>query len=120
MADLSKLSFFSGVNYLKRDDSLTGDGSTTFTGVPGEVAGITIDHNLGYIPFVSVGAELSEPGILWSNNTTPLLRVSTDDTVRFLYWTTPTQLIIRHINSIDNPVTGIRWVNWVIYLDYGT
>lgn len=119
MADLNKLVFFSGVNYLKRDDTLSGKATAHFTGVALEEGRLYLDHNLGYVPFVTVCAELREADIIWSTNTSPMLEVGVDDTPIYDYWVTETQLVIGVQNAQDNPITGDRDFYWVIYLDYG-
>ena len=116
-ADLSKLNFHTGINYLKRSEFCgTANINTAVSGT------LTIDHNLGYIPFYQVGAELDEAGTIWvggkvstytdqgllSGLGIPPTHIEIDS------WITTTQLTIR----LSNTASQVVPVYWFIYLDY--
>ena len=120
--DLSKLSFLSTLNYLKRDSDLVGTAVLTL-GAFGATTSTTINHNLGYIPFVSVAADVNGDGFIWSNEVVNLYTQTSLSGASPLYprlnhWVTPTQLVISLINQTSPVQTGTRPVYWAIYLDY--
>jgi len=123
MPDLSKLSFFSAENYMKKD--VANSGSTTLTlGAAGAVTSHTVNHNLGYVPFFIVGAQLQTTRILWSNDYvhayTQSVSASPDYPVALEFWCTTTQLTIRLRNGAGTgEQSGSREVYWNIYKDYG-
>lgn len=114
--DLTKLAFYTGVNYMKKEDrspryvDITTDGSGVGTAA--------VDHNLNFIPDYEVGAELNGSGTIWSN-TLPYVGQSnsgggtpvgaTIDT-----WITTTTLTIRLVGASS---TTYR-VFFEIYRDY--
>lgn len=121
MVDISKLSFYSELNYLKR--GLTGSQPLTL-GAAGSTVTHTVAHNLGYIPFFVVGAELSDVGTIWSNNEvhvyTDTNLTGNDLPVQLDYWCTTSELTIQIRNGDGSLAeSGDRTVYWVIYLDYG-
>ena len=122
MTDLTKLSFDSRLNYLKRSEFV---GSTNLT-LPG--AGLYVSHSvthaLGYVPFFIVGAELQDGDIVWSNDYVHELTQSSsaalDPPVTFNYWCTSSTLTIELKNGEGSgEQSGDRTVYWAIYLDYG-
>lgn len=122
--DLTKLSFYSAVNYLKRDSSLVGSTALTLP-ASGLSVSHTVTHNLGYVPFFIAGAELQDTSIIWSNNYvheyTESISASPNFPVTFGYWCSATELTIEITNGGGTGVqTGSRDVWWIIYLDYGT
>lgn len=120
MADLTKAAFYSPLNYLKKSDDLSGSEAVTFSGSSLEVKTVTVSHNLGYIPFHTVAANLDDADIIWSSNTDPYITgAPTGDEPFMEYWCTDTTLTIRLVNSDTSPITGDRTVYWNIYLDYG-
>jgi hypothetical protein len=125
MADLSKLSFITSENYLKRSEFC---GQTTVTlGAYGSVQTTTIDHNLGYVPLFDVYCELDTAGEIVAGGE----KVNTYTEQAFLSglavdppyptlraWATTTQLIIRLENYTSPTASGTRELYWLIYLDY--
>lgn len=125
MVDLSKLSYFSGVNYLKREQSLEGSALVTLSAPGGEVL-YTVTHDLGYIPFVYVGADVDNDGIIWSNSKVHTFSESASEfsagagfisTVEISHWVTTSNLTICLTNNTFSQ-SGQRRIYWVIYLDY--
>jgi hypothetical protein len=122
MADLTKLGFFSEVNYLKKDISLSGSQSVSIT--TGQLyTTITINHNLGYIPFYTFAANLTNDGIIWSSQTMPRniqndVSRTTTSFQMFSYCTT-TSLVLG-ITNTNPPVNATVDFFYNIYLDYGT
>lgn len=124
--DLTKLNFFSGVNYLKRDTALVG---TTLLTLPAadNVVSHTVTHSLGYIPFVYVGADVDNDGIIWSNQKvhtytdTVLSGLTSTDIEQILltHSVSTTQLVINLENLTTTEAGEQRRIYWVIYLDYG-
>ena len=121
--DLSKISFIASMNYLKRFTegvlpvtySVSAGGSTTES----------VTHNLGYKPYMSVGVDLFDDGIIWSNEYvhpyTQSASLGIDNPPNFRYWTTDTDLTVELINGIDSAVeSGAVSSYYVIYLDYGS
>lgn len=125
--DLSKLAFYSGANYMKRSDlcgsytiDLSYDGVNSYSG-----GSLTINHGLGYVPFVDVYPENTTDTIwagdrvstytdriLLSGNTTDDGQIITKDvddenvTISFKDWTTTSRTsVVVHV---------------LIYLDYGS
>lgn len=116
-ADLSKLNFHSGINYLKRSEFC---GTTTLNTASDTEH--TVDHNLGYIPFYQVYAELDEAGTIWTGG-----KVSELTDQGFLSglgapptyieidsWITDSTLTIQLSNTASQSVP----IYWLIYLDY--
>src|SRR3990167_9755668 len=99
--DLTKLAFFSGVNYLKRDTTV---GTTLLTlGGSGTTVTHTVTHNLGYIPFYEVFTEIDNVNIIWNNTK---IYYSTDtssgggleSSPALTSWVTTTDLVIKLTN----------------------
>lgn len=116
-ADLSKLNFHTGINYLKRSEFCgTSSINTALTTT------LTIDHNLGYIPFFQVGAELNEAGTIWAGGKISELTdqgllsgLGAPPTyIEIRSWSTTTQLTIK----LSNTASQVVPVYWWIYLDY--
>lgn len=116
--DLTQLGFYSGVNYLKRDDELSGSQTVSMTG--SEEQTITVTHSLGYIPFVTVGSELATQGIIWSSNSNPILSGESGvEQPTFSWWVDENTLTIYLTNNeFETDISGDRTVYWAIYLDY--
>lgn len=123
--DLTKVTFYSGVNYMKRSRHV-GSISLTLPGY-GSAVTYTVEHNLGYIPQYTVQAEIDESGTIWNGGKvsqyTDQLYLSglfVDETYPQLYsWSTTTTLTIRIENYTSPLATGARTVYWVVYEDYG-
>lgn len=64
--DLSKLAFYSGVNYMKREDRALRYQDVSVAAFDDTT--ISVAHNLGHIPEVEVQAELTQDGMIWSGN----------------------------------------------------
>lgn len=112
------VNFLSSKNYLKSvnhgSDSIDLGGSSA-------IVTKTINHNLGYIPMVSVGSNLDDNTKVWSSNnvgTSIYGDISFyDHGPQISYLITTTQLIIKIKNSAS-PASGSRTVWWKIYGDY--
>lgn len=125
MADLSKLSFITSENYLKRSEFC---GQTTLTlGGYGTVNTTTINHNLGYVPLFDVYCEFDTDAAIVAggekvNSLTgqaELSGLASDPPYPYLRaWATTTQLVIRLENYTSPTATGTRELYWLIYLDY--
>lgn len=120
--DLTKLAFLSTENYLKRKATLVGSDTITLGSI-GTVATKVVTHNLGYIPFFQVGADIKNDGTIWSNDlvnvyTQTSLSGTTTTYPTLLYWVTTTTLTIALYNNTSPLKTGTRTVYWAIYLDY--
>jgi len=114
--DLSKLNFFSGVNYMKRhlpacgykDVTIAAFGTTSFL----------VPHNLGYIPDFLVQGDLDGTS-LWSNNI-PYPGMSgfggTKLGTELTTWIDETNLTISAYNETAGSVT--RRVYFKVYKDY--
>lgn len=123
MPDLTKLAFFSGVNYLKRSAV---SGSTALT-LPshGSTVTYTVTHSLGYIPFFQVFADQGGDGTIWgASKLDPYTDTSLTGTdlvfPTLVSWVTTTTLVISLINNTTPTATGTRNIYWLIYQDYGT
>lgn len=126
MADLTLLHFLSSRNYLKRSDFC---GSTALT-LPayGSTVTYTILHNLGYVPFFEVYAELDAAGTIWNggkvsaNTDQSALSGSANDPTypQLKAWSDTTTLTITLDNTTTPTATGTRTVYWLIYKDYST
>jgi len=64
--DLSKLQFYSGVNYMKREDRNVRYQDVTMAAYGSQT--ISVNHGLGHIPEVDVQAELTQDGMIWTGN----------------------------------------------------
>lgn len=119
MTDLTKLSFLSSLNYMKRDQS-SGTGSVTLPALGSSVTK-TVSHGLGYIPFYEVYTEIDNAGIIWNNTKidkfTGSSATGTRDNPLVFNWTTTSTLSIQLLNTPG--ATGNRTLYWLIYLDYG-
>lgn len=114
--DLSKLAFFSGANYMKREDrspryqdvSLGAFGDQT----------ITIPHNLNRIPEVDVQAELTQDGMIWTGNLPEVGMEGfyTPAYPQIVYWARANDLQITVSNPTGSGVT-VR-VYYLIFKDY--
>lgn len=62
--DLSKLMFWSGVNYMKREDREVRYQDVVLNAF--QTKTIDIDHDLGHIPEYDVWAELLADGMIWT------------------------------------------------------
>lgn len=123
---LSMLSFYSLVNYLKRDAQLE---STTLLTLPasGSVVSYTVNHNYGYVPQVYVGVNADNDGVIWSNQKvhaytdTVLGGLAASDIEQVLssYHVDENQLIIYLENQTSTAAGQQRRIYWTIYKDYG-
>lgn len=120
MVDLTKLAFYSLMNYMKRSE-FVGSASLTLGGA-GAVSTHTVNHNLGYVPFFIVGANLNNTTTIWSGTRVHYATQSSafaDQDIELEYWCTTTDLTIRIRNGDGSfAQAGSRTVYWVIYLDY--
>lgn len=120
--NLSRLAFYSGVNYMKRS-SFVGSATLTLPAYSGSVT-TTISHNLGYIPDIEVSSEIDNSSTIWTPNKldkwteSSLSSDTTDPTLT--WWTTTTTLTIRIDNFTSPTATGTRIVYYTVYLDYGS
>ena len=65
MANLEKLQFYSGVNYLKAYKDV--EGSFTFIGGETESYYVDIPHDLGYPPLTSLAGTIDDDLTYWSD-----------------------------------------------------
>lgn len=123
MPDLSKLAFFSGVNYLKRGtDDLCGSTPLTLPAY-GSTVSTTINHNLGYIPFFQVFTDITNDGTIWAaqklDQYTDTSLTGTDLSFPTLIsYITTTALVISLYNGTSPVASGTRTIYWLIYEDY--
>lgn len=116
MVDLSKLNFFSGVNYMKRHLPACG----YFDINPGAfgTATRTVAHGLGYIPDFLVQGDL-DGASLWSNNI-PYAGMSgsggTPNGYEVTAWIDENTLTIQVNNNTAS--SGARRVWYKVYKDY--
>lgn len=118
--DISKLNFYSGANYMKRDittgtrDMIAASGATTTYDVP---------HNIGgdNVPQFLTSAEVARDKVIWRRNQfyVGFGDGSTSPTYPELSaWITTSKLTLSLYNPTGASVTVP--VYWVIYKDYGT
>lgn len=117
MPDLSKLNFWSGANYMKRDGSVP---QYDITAGAGATVAHDVEHNLGFIPQYEVSGELDGLGIIWARNKLYVgMEGATSPTdPEISAWTTTTKLTLSLYNPTGAQVT--RTIYFVIYKDYGT
>jgi hypothetical protein len=120
--DITKIAFDSRLNYLKKGSDTSGTTSITLGG-SGATTTHTVTHNLGYIPFFIVGAELPSTGTIWSNNYVHEFTQSSgtppNTPVQLDFWCTSTTLTIEIRNGTGTgQQSGSRQIYWNIYLDY--
>lgn len=116
-ADLSKLHFHTGINYLKRSEFC---GTTDLN--TASATSYSVTHNLGYVPFFQVYAELDEADTIWAGgkvstytDQTFLSGLGTPPTyIEIRGWSTTTTLTINLTNTSGQTVP----IYWLIYLDY--
>lgn len=118
--DLSKLDFTSTLNYLKRDPNFVGSDTITLGGA-GVVAYKYVYHNFGYVPFVTVGADLLNDGMIFCQDaadtyTETSLSSHTHSYPTLLWWVNTSTLTIGLRNNAG--ASGDRTVYWAIYKDY--
>lgn len=121
--DISKSAFNTGANYLARSNSYTGSVTITLPG-SGLTKSAVIPHNLGYIPFFEVGADVDNDGIIWHGNkinlyTETSLGGVSSSSPTLKAWSTTTDLTILLDNTTTPVATGSRTLYYTIYLDYG-
>lgn len=129
MPDLSKLNFYSDVNYMKRDPAsggrtitLPAGGSTTSFDV-----GFSLETGAGKVPIYDVFAEIGGDGVLWNGGKISELTdqaflsgLAADPTYPDISsWITGRTLTIS-VANLTNPVaSGTRRFYYLIYKDYG-
>lgn len=123
MVNLRLLSYASFANYLKRS-SVEGTALLTLGGASSTVTH-TVTHNLGYIPFFQVSADLANDGVIWAGRvvdryTETSISSYNDDYPRLVYYCTTTTLTISIFNNTSPASSGTRSVYWTLYLDYDT
>lgn len=118
MVDYSKFAFHSDFNYLKRDPDLVGSVDAPLGGF-NTTTTVTVEHNLGVIPFVLVFSEIDDTDTIWSNGKVEETSFVEDDLTEILieYEVDETALTIRLINITSPLATGNRMVYWVMYKD---
>lgn len=122
-ADLTKLGFYSALNYLKRS-SFVGSEALTLASAGNSVQKV-VNHALGYIPFFQVGADLTNDGTIWSNDVVNQYTETSLSGVdppypTLTYWCDAQNLTIDINNSTSPASSGTRLVYWSVYVDYGT
>lgn len=115
--------FDSRFNYLKR--GFTGNQTITLPASAG-LETFEFDHNLGYVPFFSVGAQLGDADIIWSGNyvfagSNPTGSGGAETPPQLRYWCDENTLTIAVANGFNGgDETGERNLYWAIYLDYSS
>lgn len=121
--DITLLGFDSSLNYLKREPAFVGSEDLTLGGA-GTTVQKVVTHDLGYVPFHQVGAELIvNDGTIWNGAiidryTETSLSGYSNDYPTLDYWCTTTALTISIYNNTSPAQSGTRKVYWAIYLDY--
>lgn len=123
MVDLTKILLSSDINYMKRSTANTGSTSLTLP-AHGSTVSTTVTHNLGYIPYFDVFADLDGDGIIWAGEKVDQYTDSSNTGVEVASpvinsWTTTSTLTVGLDNTTTPTATGSRTVYWVVYLDYG-
>jgi hypothetical protein len=121
--DLTKIAFDSRLNYLKKDTAISGSITIALSAGGGGATFDTINHNLGYVPFVIVGGELQNTTTVWSNDYVHTFTQSSASSpnypVTFTYWWDSTTLTIILINGAGTgQQSGNRTFYYNIYRDY--
>lgn len=122
MVDISKLGFYSELNYMKRSDTFGVDNLTYTSSFPGAM--LTKTHGLGYVPFFLAGVDLFNDGVIWSNQIVyPYTESSSGGAVDvpplFFVWGNADNIIINLRNGTDALVqSGSRKVYYGVYIDY--
>lgn len=117
------IGFDTRLNYLKR--GFTGTQTLTLPAAAG-LETFEFDHDLGYVPFFSVGAQLGDANIIWSGNyvfagTNPTGSGGAVTPPQLRYWCDDTTLTIKIANGFNGgDESGDRDVFWAIYLDYSS
>lgn len=125
--DLSKASFYSQSNIMKRMNSVGRETQFTYVASALGVTTANITHGLGYEPFYIVGVELFNDGILWSTNyldeysSVVYTGGSGAEKASFTTNTTSTTLTITITNGNTGFIqTGTRIIRYGVYHDYST
>lgn len=121
MTDLKKLNIYSGVNYMKRSEF----SDVAVVNVPATFYSFSVTHNLGYIPFYEVYAEL-DSGTIWTNGKvsdvsyTGILHGSagTQPFIDIATWSTTNTLTV-YLYNFPAVATTVP-VYYTIYKDYVT
>lgn len=119
--DITKLSFLSSLNYMKRNTTEVGSASITMPAFASSSTYV-ITHGLGYIPNYQLSCDLAGDGTIW--NTTKVEQY-TDTGIGGLFttnaviksWATTTTLTIAITNTTAGAIAA-RTFYWVIYKDY--
>jgi hypothetical protein len=112
--DLSKLNFWSGANYMKREDRAVRyiDITTPAFGT----SQVQINHGLGFIPDYDVEADLLGDGRIWQGNRPwQNMASNSSDGPQVINWMDTTNLTLRLYNPTGSTIT--RRVYFVIYKD---
>lgn len=122
MVDLSKLQYYSELNYMKRSDTFGQDTLAYSTYYPG--ANLTESHGLGYVPFFLAGVDLFGDGVIWSNQYVhPFTQTSNsgfaNEPPQFYVWANETNIIINMRDGLGTgDQSGSRNIYYGVYLDY--
>lgn len=116
MPDTTRLSFYTGANYMKRlDVGSTYQDITLGSNASGNVS---VAHNLGYIPDYETSAELLADGMIWKNNIPYVGMENNNSTyIETEEWIDGSNLTVHVMNNTGGTLT-IR-VHYTIYKDYG-
>lgn len=117
--DLSKLSFLSTNNYLKRSPFC---GTAPVTAAPFAVADVLIVHNINYVPFYEVFAEVDNDGIIWNGGKvhegTLSVSAGPKDSPGIVHRVNTTELRAGVLNDTTDGLSKTCQMYWLIYLDY--
>lgn len=119
MPDLSKLNFFSDVNYMKRHSSTSHQSISVAAFSTGSLPPIT--HGQNFIPQFEVYGDLDNDGTLWARNKLYVAMenaATTPTSPQISAWIDERDLTIQVYNPTAS--TKVVPVYYVIYQDYGT
>jgi hypothetical protein len=129
MPDLSKLNFYSAVNYMKRDPA-SGYRDITLPAYGGTVSfdvTFSVETGTGKVPMYDVFAEIAGDNVIWNGGKISeytdqgyLSGLSADLTYPEIEsWITGRVLTISTSNFTSPLASGTCRIYWLIYKDYG-
>lgn len=118
MVDRTKLSFYSGINYMKRSPFFDVVSQPMPSG--SSFATTTINHNLKYVPFFTYAIDYNNDGILWATDYVVSGRYPDTTPGLFRCYIDENNLYVRSGQNRDNNASGSRNVYYGIYLDFTT
>lgn len=114
--DRTKLSFYSGNNYMKRSEFF---GVVSQPVPPGlSFNTTTINHGLGYVPFFTYAVDFNNDGILWTTDYVVSGHYTDPGPALFRCYVDENNLYVRSGQNSDSTGSGPRNVYYGIYLDF--